>query len=278
MAASRFLIAGLVLYIWRRRSGDQNPTKIEWRSAAIVGLFLLLGGNGGVVWAEQRIASGVTALIIASVPLWMVLLDVIRPNGQRPGWITLFGVLVGFAGIVILISPWQISPNAETIDLLGVGAVLLAALLWSIGSLYSRQAQLPSSPLLGTSMEMLVGGAALLAMGTLTGEWGRLDLTAITPQAWWSLAYLIFFGSLIAFAAYTWLLRNAPTPLVSTYAYVNPLVAILLGSLLAQETLTTHILLSTVIILSAVFMINTSLSLSDQSVANKDAPLPVGED
>jgi drug/metabolite transporter (DMT)-like permease len=188
----------------------------------------------------------------------MVLMDAIRPGGQRPGWQTLAGVLVGFAGIALLVGPSQITGDGHTLDRAGVVVLLLAALLWAVGSLYGRSAQVPSSPLLATGMEMLAGGAGLLLLGSLAGEWGRLDLAGISSRSLWGLAYLITFGALAGFAAYTWLLRVAPTPLVSTYAYVNPLIAIFMGNLLAQEPLTGRILVAALIIVSAVALINTA--------------------
>jgi drug/metabolite transporter (DMT)-like permease len=257
MAGVRFLVAGLILYTWRRLAGDRPAVKIEWRSAAIIGFFLLVGGNGSVVWAEQHVPSGIAALIVGSAPLWMVTLDAIRPGGRRPSGRTILGVLIGFAGIVVLIGPGQFSGSGG-IDSLGVAALLLAAFMWAVGSLYSRHAPLPGSPLLGTGMEMLAGGGMLLLLGTLAGEWQQVDLQAISTQSWLGLLYLILFGSLLGFAAYTWLLRVAPTPLVSTYAYVNPLIAILLGSLLADETLTLRIVISALVIVSSVALINTS--------------------
>ena len=257
MAGFRFLVAGAILYTWRRVAGDPTPTRIQWRSASIVGLLLLLGGNGGVVWAEQRVASGIAALIVGSAPLFMVLIDALRPGGQRPNWQTGSGVLVGFLGIALLIGPSQWTGNGLQLDNIGVLVLLLASILWATGSLYSRNAQLPSSPLLGTGMEMLAGSAGLFILGTLTGEWGRLDLAAIAPRSLWGLLYLITFGALVGFAAYTWLLRVAPTPLVATYAYVNPLIAIFLGNLLAKEALTPRLLIAALVIVSAVALINT---------------------
>lgn len=257
MAATRFLVAGAVMYAWRRLAGDGRPTRREWRATAVIGLFLLLGGNGGVVWAEQRVVSGVAALLIGSVPIWLVLLDAIRPGGQRPNWQTVLGILVGFIGIAWLISPTDLSGGAAQTDMPGILALLLGALFWAIGSLYGRNAALPASPMLATGMEMLVGGAGLLAAGTITGEWSRLDLAAIQPESALGLVYLILFGSLVGFASYTWLLRVAPISLVATYAYVNPLVAILLGNLLAQEPLTPRVVLSAILIVGAIVLINT---------------------
>jgi drug/metabolite transporter (DMT)-like permease len=257
MAAVRFLIAGAILYIWRRLAGDAPPTRIQWRSAAIIGLFLLLGGNGGVVWAEQRVASGIAALIVGSAPLFMVLIDAFRPGGHRPNWQTGSGVLIGFLGITLLIAPSQLTGNHLELDNVGVSVLILASVLWAVGSLYNRSAQLPESPLLGTGMEMLAGSAGLFVAGTLTGEWSRLNLATISPASLWGLLYLITGGALVGFAAYTWLLRVAPTPLVATYAYVNPLIAILLGNLVAKEALTPRLIIAALVIISSVAIINT---------------------
>jgi drug/metabolite transporter (DMT)-like permease len=276
MAAARFLIAGGILFAWRRKAGDALPTRRQWKSAAIIGLFLLLGGNGGVVWAEQRVVSGIAALMVGASPLWMVLLDAFRPGGKRPGWQTWLGVLWGFSGIALLVGPAEFTGNGTHLDLAGVGVLLLAAFLWSAGSLYSRSACLPDSPLMGTSMEMLVGGAGLLIFSTLVGDWGRLDLAGIQMSSVWGLLYLIVFGSLVGFAAYTWLLRVAPTPLVSTYAYVNPLVAIFIGNLLASEPLTPRILLAAGVIVSSVVLINLSKAASTK--AKVPAPTPCSGD
>ncbi|HUV27559.1 MAG TPA: EamA family transporter, partial [Anaerolineales bacterium] len=254
-AGFRFLIAGAVLYAFRRLRGDPTPLRIEWRSAAIVGLFLLVGGNGGVMWAEQRVASGIASLMIASVPLWMALLDSLRPGGRRPNSWVVVGVLAGFAGILVLIGPAQLIGIEGEVDLLGALVLLLAAFFWAVGSLYNRGARLPDSPLLATGMEMLAGSLGLLILGTVTGEWGQLDLAAISTRSWLGFAFLVVFGSWVGFASYIWLLRVAPTMLVSTYAYVNPLVAILLGSLLAGEELTARVLLAAVFILGSVVLI-----------------------
>lgn len=252
MAAARFLFAGGVLYALRRLRGDPAPAARQWRSAAVIGAFLLVGGNGCVVWAEQRVPSGVASLIVATAPLWMVLIDLLGRGSRRPTVWTLLGVLLGLFGIIVLVGPQQLIGHAGSMDLLGAGVVTLGSLLWSIGSLYSRRAELPASPLLGTSMEMLLGGAGLLLLGTLAGDWGRLNLAAVPARSWASLAYLIVLGSWVGFSTYTWLLRVAPTPLVSTYAYVNPLVAVALGYLLGGEELSPRILLATAIIVAAV--------------------------
>jgi drug/metabolite transporter (DMT)-like permease len=273
MVGARFLVAGGVLYAWRRLAGDAPPQRIHWRSAAIVGLFLMLGGNGSVTWAEQYIVSGVAALLVGSAPLWMVLIDALRPGGTRPNWQTALGVLAGFSGIVILVGPADLLNGELSFHAGGVMALLLAAFFWAIGSLYSRNAPLPESPLLGAGMEMLAGGVALTLVGSLAGEWGRLDLAAISARSWWGLFYLIIFGSLVGFAAYLWLLRVAPTPLVATYAYVNPLIAILMGNLLAREPLTGRLLLAALVIVGAVALINAGRARKPAAAAEA-APSP----
>jgi len=268
MVGTRFLVAGAILYGFRRLRGDAPPLRVEWKAAAVVGILLLVGGNGIVVWAEQYIPSGITALIVGTAPVFMVLIDALRPGGQRPGFRRALGILIGFGGIVILINPSGMAQSPERWVMIGLGALFLATFFWALGSLYSRTARLPGSPLMGTGMEMLVGGGCLLVIATLTGEWGRLDIAAISARSLFGLVYLIVFGALIGFVAYTWLLRAAPTPLVSTYAYVNPLIAVLLGSWLAGEALDLRIMLAALIIVGSVFLINTGRSTSP-------APKPV---
>jgi len=254
MAGVRFLISGSVLYLIRRAWGDPKPTGQEWRSASIAGIFLLVGGNGGVVWAEQWVVSGVTALLVATTPLWMISIDTLHPHGRKSGPWVMVGVILGFAGISILIHPFQ-SMRQGDIHLIGALVLILASLFWSVGSLYSRQAKLPSSPLLGTGMEMLAGGGGLLLLGILSGELSQLSWGSISQESWLGLIYLIVFGSWIGFTAYTWLLRSAPTPLVSTHAYVNPIVAVFLGYFIAEEPLTFRILVAMVLVVGSVALI-----------------------
>jgi len=253
-AAIRFLIAGAILLVWRRLAGEPMPTARQWRSAGIVGLLLLLGGNGLVSWAEQSVPSGVTALIIGSIPIWLVLIEALRPGGVKPRRIAILGLIMGFIGIVILIGPLEMR-GGEPINPAGAAALLLAALLWALGSIYSRSAEMPGSALMSTGAEMLVGSMGLFVVSGLAGEWARFDPGSISRQSWIGLLYLIIFGSLIAFTAYAWLLRNAPVSLVATYAYVNPVVAVLLGSWLANEALNARILLAALVIIGSVVLI-----------------------
>jgi drug/metabolite transporter (DMT)-like permease len=264
MAGVRFLISGSLLYFVRRVLGDPPPTRQEWRSASIIGIFLLVGGNGGVVWAEQWVVSGVAALLVATAPLWMILMDTLHPRGWKPSPWGLLGVILGFAGIFFLIHPFQSTRHGD-IDLIGAVVLILASLFWSIGSLYSRQAKLPSSPLLGTGMEMLAGGGGLLLLGILSGELKQLSLASISKESWLGLVYLIVFGSWIGFTAYTWLLRTASTLLVSTYAYVNPIVAVFLGYFIAEEPLTFRTLIATVLVVGSVVLITITQQRSHRS-------------
>lgn len=257
MAGTRFLTAGIVLYTWRRLAGDPAPTARQWRSTAIIGLLLLLGGNGLVSWAEQTVPSGIAALLIGSIPLWMVLTESIRRGGVKPGLSAVLGLITGFAGILVLLWP-LLTGTSEHLNPLGVVALLFAAFSWAVGSVYSKSAELPPSSLMTTAAEMLTGSLGLYFIGALLGEWKMLDFATITARSWLGLAYLTVLGSLVGFVAYAWLLRHAPISLVATYAYVNPLVAILLGSLLAQESFSARILLAALIIIGSVVLINYS--------------------
>lgn len=253
MAAARFIVSGGCLLLWRYAAGDAKPTVAEWRSAAIIGIFLLVGGNGGVVWAAQFIPSSLSALLVATVPLWMVLMDTLRPGGKRPSIKSAHGILIGFCGAALLIG-WS-AGNAGAMTLAGAAAVVLASILWAIGSLYGRSAPLPSSPLLATGMEMLSGGAAQILIALALGEWHSFDPAVVSERSALALAYLTVIGS-CAFVAYAWLLRVAPTPLVATYAYVNPLVAVLLGYFLADEPMSTRTLFAAGLIIGSVVLVS----------------------
>jgi drug/metabolite transporter (DMT)-like permease len=272
MAGSRFIVAGAILYAWRRLAGDAAPTRGQWLRASVVGLLLLLGGNGLLSFAEQSVASGISSLIIGSVPLWMTTMEALRPGGVRPNKLGIIGLVIGFGGIALLVAPSLMGAKNVNAPLLGVIILLFAAFFWSLGSIYSRIAHLPESTLLTTGMEMLAGGAGLFLAGTFTGEWRQLVLSHINPTSWYAMLYLVLLGSMAGYTAYAWVLRAAPVSLVSTYAYVNPLVAILLGSLFAQETLTVHVLVSAAIIIGSVVLIN----LSRRSTLPAP-PIPVAE-
>jgi drug/metabolite transporter (DMT)-like permease len=238
---------------------DPLPTKNESRSAAFVGILLLTVGNGCVVWAEQYIQSGLAALLIGTTPLWMILLQILLPFGRKPSIQGIVAVLIGFIGLVILFWP-ELRPGGGQGNFLAYLVVILGTVSWAFGSLYSRSANLPKSPLMGTALEMLAGGAGLVILGGISGEFGNIHPEYFSLRSLLSLSYLIIFGSLVGFVAYTWLLRSAPISLVSTYAYVNPVVALLLGSFLANEVLTGRTILAAVIILFAVIFLSVTNS------------------
>ena len=252
-AAARFVISGAFLYCWRRLAGDPAPNKLEWRNASVIGVLLLVGGNGGVVWAAQFIPSSLAALLVATVPLWMILIDAVRHDGAWPNFKSGLGIVIGFCGAASLIG-WTAN-SSEPAYLYGALAVIGASFLWALGSIQGKTAKLPSSPLILTGMEMLVGGAVLIAVAWLFDEFRSLELKAITQRSALSWTYLTVIGP-VAFGAYAWLLRNAPIPLVATYSYVNPLVAILLGYFLGRETITPRILFAAALIVGSVILVS----------------------
>lgn len=254
-AGLRFFISGLILVLWRRAAGDEMPTRVQWRSVTIIGTLLLLGGNGLVSFAEQRIASGVAALIVGTVPLWLVLIEALRPGGVKPTWQAIVGLIVGFGGIYLLVGPSELTGKLQ-FDTIGTVAVIIASFLWSLGSIYSRSADVPKSALMTTGTEMLAGSIPIFLVSLVLGEWRTFDIAQVSTESWLGLIYLITFGSMIGFVAYIWLLQNAPISLVATYAYVNPLVAVLLGNWFVQEALTPRILAATGIIIGSVIFIN----------------------
>lgn len=256
MSGLRFVISGGLMIAWARARGATWPTRLQGRSAAIVGLFLLFGGNGGVTWAEQFVPSGLTALLIASVPLWVVLMDWLRPGGRRPAGEVFVGVALGLLGLFLLVGPGQLSgPGA--IHTVGAAVVLLAAFLWAMGTVYGSNAEMPAAPLMGSGLQMLSGGLALTVGGLFLGEAGAFQPATVSTRSLLAMLYLIVVGSFVGFTAYSWLLRNAPPAQTATYAYVNPVVAVFLGWLLAEETLTPRMLLGAVVIVTAVAIITT---------------------
>jgi drug/metabolite transporter (DMT)-like permease len=252
-AAARFIISGAVLYGWRRAAGDPRPSQLEWRNASIIGILLLVGGNGGVVWAAQHIPSSLSALLVATVPLWMLLFDAVGPSGERPSVIAVSGIAVGFCGAALLIG-WTATGSTPE-SFYGAMAVVVASLLWAIGSIYGKLLHLPTSPLITTGIEMLAGGFVQIFVAWAFGEFASFAPQAIIARSAWAWLYLTTIGP-IAFVAYAWLLRNAPIPLVATYSYVNPLVAIILGAFLGNEIITLRILLAAGLIIGSVALVS----------------------
>jgi drug/metabolite transporter (DMT)-like permease len=276
MSGVRFMIAGTLLFAWARGRGAAAPTRLQWRSAVIVGAFLLLGGNGGVVWAEQRVPSGLAALLIASVPLWMTLLAWMLRQSPRPSPRVGLGLLLGMTGVGLLVG-MRGAGNDRAVDPVGAMALVLASLSWAYGSLWSRRAPLPSSPILATAMEMLAGGALMFLAGTLRGEWTGFDPGAISARSFFAWLYLLAFGSLVAFTAYIYLLGASTPARVSTYGFVNPLVAVLLGWGIAAETLTSRTLVSASIILTGVVLIITARTSGSRPSQYADRPQPAAQ-
>ena len=268
MSAVRFMLAGslMLAWAWRRPHRDGRADPIgwpQWRSAAIVGTALLLGGNGFVVLSEERISSGIAAVLVTTMPLWLALLAFVV-GGERLSRRGVVGLVLGFLGVVVLVDP-----RGESVDRLGAAMVLVAAFSWACGSFYSGRTQMPRRPLVMTGMQMLCGGTAMLLASVVTGDATELDLAAVDLRAWVAWGYLVVFGSLIAFTAYVWLLANVRLSLVGTYAFVNPVVAVALGALPPlREPIGAPVLLG-----SAVIVTGVALIISSRSVPPTPEPL-----
>jgi drug/metabolite transporter (DMT)-like permease len=263
MASVRFLVAGGLLYAWAIRRGDRRadgPGLVQWRAAFIAGTLLLLVGNGGVVLAERTVPSGIAALVIATIPLWMALIDRVF-FGQRLAPLAIAGLVLGFGGLGLLVG----GSGSGRLDPGGMLTLLAAAIGWSIGSMYSRRARLPARPLVATAMQMLAGGMVLAIAGAVHGEFGNIHPERFSTASLLGLAYLIVFGSWVAFSAYVWLLRVAPVSLVSTYAYVNPVVAVVLGWAILSERITPR-----TVIAGAVIVVAVALMLSARKIPPGD--------
>lgn len=256
MASVRFLIAGSLLYAVTRPF-TERPTVTQWRSAAVIGVLLLGCGNGGVVWAQQWVPSGLAALLVASVPIWMVVIDWLFAGGDRPNRNLLIGLALGLLGVGLLVSSEQIGAGSRQ-SLLGGLALLAASLAWASGSIYARSADLPSSPFQTTAMQMLAGGTALGLMSVVASEGAAWSAEAISLKSVLALGYLIAFGALVGYSAYIWLLRVSTPARASTYAYVNPVVAVLLGWLFADEQLDARAAVAMIVILASVVVVTVN--------------------
>ena len=253
MAGARFLLAGLLLYGWERRRGEGPPSGEQWRAAAIIGAFLLVGGNATVAWAEERVPSGLAAVLIGVAPIWMVGIEWAR-GGERPGLRVTAGLLLGLAGVALLVS--QGDSAASRVDLIGAAMLILASASWAWGSVISKSAPLPKSPFLATSMEMITGGIMLFIIAGVAGQLNGFSLAGLSWQAWLAWVYLVVFGSLVGFTAYIWLLGHTSIAKAGTYAYVNPVVAVLLGWAILHEPITMTTVVATAVILLGVALVN----------------------
>lgn len=255
MMGGRFLIAGIVLFLLAVRNGSPLPSRKHWRVAGTAAFFMFVLNGGAIVYSEAvlDIPSGIVAVLLATMPLCMVLINWLRPNGTAPTSLVIIGIVIGFAGIVLLSMPEAGMPALNPV---GVIACVVAALLWAVGSMYARGADLPSSAPLTTGMQLISGGLGLLLLSAVTGEWINFDVSQVTPLSLGAMIYLAIFNSFIGFSAFVWLMRNVNPARVATYAYVNPVVAVILGALLASEPITARSLIAGAIILLSVFLIS----------------------
>jgi drug/metabolite transporter (DMT)-like permease len=255
MAACRFLLAGGALYAILRARGVAAPSRVEWRRAALAGALMLVIGNGLVTWAEQRVPSNQAALMIAAVPLFTALLDWWRPGGVRPRAAVLVGIALGAVGMVLLVAGRGAGGRAaEGGTLVGVVALLLSGLGWASGSLYSRYGSMHAHPVMAAAQQMIAGGAGLLGLALVRGEPAALGRASLTPSSLGAFLYLTLFGSLLAFSAFGWLVKVSTPSRLSTTAYVNPMVAVVLGWLVLGETLGAQALVGAAFIVCAVLV------------------------
>jgi drug/metabolite transporter (DMT)-like permease len=270
LAGLRHLTVGLFLYPILRRTTGIKPTPGNWRTAVVTGALLLFVGNGGVSWAEQTVPSGIAALLVATVSLWLVIVDWLRPGGVRPVPRVIMGLVMGFAGMVLLVGPAHLG-GAERVDPRGAAVLVIASLAWACGSLYSKHGGMPSSAMLGVAMQSSAGGLILLIVALFTGEFRGLHLAAISVRSWVALGYLIVFGSGIGFSAYIYILQKSTAARVATYAFVNPVVALFLGWLIAGESITLRTVIAAAVILTAVILVITA---PHRKPAPVTAPVP----
>lgn len=250
-----FLMAGSIFVAWAAHWGAARPTGRDWLATGLIGLLMAAGGNGLVSWALQRVPSGIGALLVAMVPFWIALADWLRPRGARPSGRVMLGLALGFGGVALLVNPADIA-GTRTLDLIGAGAIVVASLLWAAGSVYSRYAPQPAAQSLSSGMQMLSGGAVLIGISVALGEPAGLDWSTVSPSAIGAWFYVAAFGS-VAYGCYLWLLKASTPTKVATYAYVNPVIALLLGYLLADETLSLWSLgCSTVVVVGVLLVVS----------------------
>jgi len=271
MMGMRHLGAGAALYAWTRLRGTPAPKLREWLHPALIGALLFLGGHGSLAWAEQHVPSGIAALLVATLPMWIVVLARIKGTERRFGGRALAGLLLGFAGVTVLFGP-DVLQHSREVNLLGAAAVLFGTFIWAAGTIYMRSVKMPESPVISSAMQMLSGGVALMIAATITRETAGFHLSAVSGRSWLALAYLAVFGSIIAFTAYSWLHMVATPSRVATYAYVNPVVAVLLGWLLAAEPMGVYTVIAMVVILVGVALVNSGQrDEHEPELANGDA-------
>lgn len=270
MAAARFLIAGAALFVVLRLRGSAAPAGRQWVEHAVIGTFLLLGGNGLVAWAEQFVPSGMAALIIGVGPLFIVLTEWAWPGGSRPTSVTLAALILGLAGVAWLAAPWQ-ETDAGGLHRGGVLAILAACVFWAIGSISSRHARSGADPLMAAALQMLGGGVSLALVAGLHGDLRGFDVETITLRSGLAFVYLVLIGSLVGFSTFVWLMKHSTPARVATYAYVNPIVAVFLGWLVLDEPVTARVIAASVVIITAVGIITTQKSRAGRVVPPRQA-------
>jgi drug/metabolite transporter (DMT)-like permease len=263
MSGCRFLLAGAVMFAWLRVRGAPPPGGNAWRNAVLVGFLLLVGGNGLVTWAEQTVTSSLTALIIAITPVWFALMDWLRPAGNRPRGQTVIGIAAGFAGVAMLVTGGNSATQAGSINPAGVLALVGAGISWAGGSLYGKHTARGESPWMNAAMQMVAGGAMLLLVSVLAGEPAHATWSRFSVRSMAAFAYLLVFGSWLAFSAYVWLLKVSSPSRVATYAYVNPVIAVFLGWLLLNEPIHARVLWAAAVILVGVIIISLPAKTAD---------------
>lgn len=275
MASGRFLFAGGALYLWARFRGAPAPTRSQWMWALLLGGLFFLVGNGAVVWVEQRMSTSLTALIVAMVSVWTVLLEWLRPGGSRPAGMVLIGIVLGFVGVALLVLPGGTGDGHA--DPVGVMLLMCSTFTWALGSVLSRTADLPDTLTLASGMEMLAGGALLLVLSALTGDMGHFVPSAVTFKSLASFIYLVVFGSLVAFTCFAWLLKVTSPNKVATAGYVNPMVAVFLGWAFGGETLSTGSWIASLVIVASVVLIITGREIAFRPAEPRPGPEPLAE-
>ena len=273
LGASRFLVAGLLLYALARWRGAPRPSLRDWRSAAITGVLMLGLGNGAVVWAEQTVASGVVALIVSTVPIWIVLMDWLRPRGVRPRLPVFAGLLLGLVGMVILIGPRAIIGEGH-VDEIGALVLFIGSLGWALGSILVRGSRRSGAPLVFSALQMVAASVAMLVTSIMFGELATFSFGALSARSALSWVYLVIAGSIIGYTAYVYLLGQVSAAKASTYAYVNPIIAVLLGWAFASEPIGLRTIVAALVILAGVAIITATHGSGRGGPASGARPLP----
>jgi drug/metabolite transporter (DMT)-like permease len=269
-AGMRFVAAGAIvfafMYGWR---GARLPQGREWLDLSVVGLMLLGVGTGLVVWAEQWVPSGPAALLVATSPFWVAGLERARNDGERTSRRALFGMITGFAGLALLVAPGLFGSSLNGHYVLGMLALQVACASWSAGSVYAKHHQARVAPMMSAAVQMLVAGFALTMIGSVAGEWSKVHFSARSLAAF---GYLIVFGSIVAYGSYTYAIQKLPLSIVSTYSYINPLIAVLLGWLVLAEPLGWRVIAATLIILGGVALVRTAPGRLSSAAVARPAP------